>query len=288
MKKLIERLLIFIIGIPAVVVLVLYLPFHRNLAMNLVIVFFSAAGALEFSAMLEKKHIKIPKVESLILGSLIPLAIMLNISFALPQWIVPAAVMAGAGWALMSRIFSRSAEIDTVTNQIIGGFSLLVYPGFFMYWTIKMNVWENPNAILLFIFITFGSDSIAWLAGTLFGANNRGIITVSPNKSVAGFIGGIFGSVLVAVAAVLFFNGALPFYPETSFSSMVLIAVVIGFFTGIAAILGDLAESAMKRSCDFKDSGNLMLGRGGVLDSIDSIAVAAPVFYMLFSCFFNV
>jgi phosphatidate cytidylyltransferase len=286
MKKLIERLLVFLIGIPAVFALVFFLPYYRNLAMNIAAVFFSAMGAVEFSYMLEKKQIVIPKPESFILGSIIPLAFTLFVSFETPKWIIPVIIMTGAGWALLSRVFSRSAEIDAITSQIIGRFSLIIYPGLFICWLVIMSAWENPAAILLFLFITFGNDSIAWLAGSLLGANNRGIITVSPNKSVAGFIGGIFGSVIVALGAVLIFPGFFIQKPETV-SNMAGMAVILGLCTGIAASLGDLAESAIKRSCDFKDSGNFMLGRGGVLDSIDSIAVAAPVFYLVFSILFK-
>jgi len=282
MKKLIERLLIFFIGIPAVSALVLVLHFNNNLALNLAATFFSAVGAVEFSSMLEKKHIRISKIESFILGAIAPLAVTLHVSFYLPEWIVLTLIMAGAGWALMSGIFSRGPEIDKVINKVIGGFSLLIYPGFFMYWLIKMSSWGNPAVILLFLFITFGSDSIAWLAGNLFGANNRGIIAVSPNKSIAGFIGGSAGSVLVAVCAALIYPAVYMSETAVSASNLFLYAVIIGFCTGIAAMLGDLAESAIKRSCDFKDSGNFVLGRGGVLDSIDSITVAAPVFYFLY------
>jgi phosphatidate cytidylyltransferase len=288
MKKLIERLLIFIIGLPAVFVLVICLPFYHNLALNITVIFFSAMGAVEFSSMLEKKQIVIPRLESFILGSIIPLTLALFISVRLPEWIIPAIIMTSAGWALLSRVFSRSTEIDTITNQIIGRFSLIIYPGLFISWIVIMGAWENPAAILLFLFITFGNDSIAWLFGTLFGANNRGIIPVSPNKSIAGFIGGILGSVIVAVgAAILFPNIFTYLNREISFYNMAGLAAVLGVCTGIAASLGDLGESAMKRSCDFKDSGNFMLGRGGVLDSIDSISAAAPVFYLLFSVLFK-
>ena len=283
-KKIIERLLIFFIGLPVVIGIVIYLPFYKNLAMNIVVIIFSGIGAIEFSSMLAKKNIINSKIESFILGALAPIAITLQISFELPQWIVFVIIMAGAGWVLLSRIFSRSTEIENIVYQIVGGFSLLVYPGYFMYWLIKMSGWKNPGVILLFLLISFGSDSAAWLFGSLFGKNNRGFIAVSPNKSIAGFLGGILGSVIIAVSALLIFPSVFtagkPEIPPAS--ALLHIAIIIGFFTGIAAILGDLAESAIKRSCDSKDSGNLMLGRGGVLDSIDSIAAAAPVFYFLF------
>ena len=301
MKKIIERLLVFFIGVPAIFCLVLFLPQFNNLALNLVVVFFSSLGAVELSAMLEKKNIKISKVESYILGAFIPLSLTLVISVGLSVWIAILSVIAAMIWALISRIFSRKTEIETITNKVIGCFSLLVYPGFFMGFIILMSGWGNPAATLLFLLITFANDSLAWLFGTLFGANNKGIITVSPNKSIAGFIGGIFGSIIIVICAAYFFPSVFTVkgltlsefinnkhFLSSAFSGQILVpAIILGLCAGIAAILGDLAESAMKRSCDFKDSGNFMLGRGGVLDSIDSIAVAAPVFFLLFIYFFN-
>jgi len=286
MKKIIERLLVFFIGIPLVVCIVLLLPYYKNLVLNIIAVVMSGLGAVEFSSMLEKKLIRVPKIESFILGSLAPLAVLLNTSAGFPGWTVNVIIMSGAGLALLSGVFSRSSEIETVLNKAIGGFSLLVYPGFFMYWLVKMTMWENPAAILLFLSVCFASDSLAWLFGSLFGANNRGIIAVSPNKSIAGFAGGLAGAVLVAGCAALIFPAAFPVNEAYSSSSLIFIAMIIGFCTGIAAMLGDLAESAIKRSCDVKDSGNMMLGRGGILDSIDSIVVAAPIFYMMYYLLF--
>jgi len=294
MKKIIERLLIFIIGLPVILAIILFLPFFNNLAMNIIVVVLSGIGAVEFSSMLKKKQINISKFESFVLGALAPTAATLHVSLGFSQWLVIGICMAGAGWALMSGIFSRSGEIEAVINKVIGSFSLLVYPGFFIYWLIKMNFWGNSYAILLFLFMTFSCDSLAWLFGMLFGQNNRGLIAVSPNKSIVGFIGGLLGPVILSVVTALFFSQI--FYLKTDYSigqintstSLLLLAILLGLCTGIAAIFGDLAESAIKRSCDFKDSGNLILGRGGVLDSMDSVAVAAPVYYLFYSqLFFN-
>jgi len=285
MKKLIERLLIFFLGVPAVFALVYFFTFMRSLPLNIIVIIFSGLGAIEFSQMLEKKQMRLSKAESFILGILAPLAVTLTVSFNFPDWVIPLILMTGSGWVLMSRVFSRKTEMENVIYRLTGGFSVMIYPGFFMYWIIKMSAWENPAAILLFLFVTFGSDSVAWLLGSLLGANNRGIIPVSPNKSIAGFIGGLLGSCIVAAAAALLFPFIFPNNYD-SVSTFVLLAALLGFCTGIAGMLGDLAESAIKRSCDFKDSGNMMLGRGGILDSIDSIAAAAPVFYVLFKIIF--
>ncbi|MCL2174726.1 MAG: phosphatidate cytidylyltransferase [Treponema sp.] len=292
MNKIVERLLIFFIGLPAVIAIVLFLPYRNSLALNLVVVFFSAFGAVELSAMLVKKEIKISKIESGILGALIPASLTLFFSVK-SSTLFLVLIIAGFLWVFLSRVFSNKRQINDIAKKILGSLALFIYPGFFTGFIVLMSIWGNPSAILLFLFITFGNDSLAWLFGTLFGKNNRGIIAVSPNKSIAGFIGGIIGSVLVAAIAALFFpsifstNELLVLNIKHEPVSSILIPVIIlGFCTGIATTLGDLAESAIKRSCDFKDSGNLMLGRGGVLDSIDSIAIAAPVFFLLFTYFF--
>jgi phosphatidate cytidylyltransferase len=85
------------------------------------------------------------------------------------------------------------------------------------------------------------------------------------------------------MAGVLFFPAAfaprlLPPLPS---------GLILGFLLGAAASLGDLVESALKRSSGVKDSGSIIPGRGGVLDSIDSIAFAAPVFYAVYRILFG-
>ena len=104
------------------------------------------------------------------------------------------------------------------------------------------------------------------------------VTPVSPNKTLVGFIAGFCTSIGVAVLTKLTVPDFVPmFYPV-----MVLIGGIIGFTT----ILGDLVESALKRSSQLKDTGNLIPGRGGVLDSLDSALLSAPVFYFLMKIFY--
>jgi phosphatidate cytidylyltransferase len=285
MKRLLSRLLIFFIGVPFFFAVIFLLPFNRHLIFNILSTLYAACTAVELSAMLEKKNIYVCKTEAFILGILAPLTATLTVSFNFPQWIIPLLIMAGASWALISRIFTYSKYKETVINNVAGCFLLMIYPAFFIFWIIEMSIWENSGAIFLFLIIVFLNDSTAWLTGRLFGKNNRGLFAVSPNKSIAGFAGGLTTAVVICIGAALLFPSVF----NNSHGSPVSLPLVIllGFSTGIIATLGDLAESAIKRSCDVKDSGSLMAGRGGLLDSVDSIAAAAPVFFLLYSVFFN-
>jgi phosphatidate cytidylyltransferase len=80
-------------------------------------------------------------------------------------------------------------------------------------------------------------------------------------------------------------------YIPEAFTSPVISSIpagaILGFCAGAAASLGDLGESAIKRSAGVKDSGSLILGRGGALDSIDSLLLAAPVYYILYEVLFQ-
>jgi phosphatidate cytidylyltransferase len=278
MKKIIQRFLIFLFGLPLLALLVVMFPQKNHLALNLLVAVFSSLGALEFSGMLKRKNLVIAVPEALILGALGPLAVAGTVSFGLNGSLIPAALVLGASWFLVSGVFSRGEHFENFAGRMAAGLSALIYPGLFLGWIILMAL--RPQAdrvILVFFLLTFANDSAAWAAGMLFGKNNRGIFPASPNKSAAGFAGGFAASILAGVLAARFM-------PE-AFSSPRLPApvpgIILGFCSALAGSLGDLGESVMKRSAGIKDSGTLIPGRGGVLDTIDSIALAAPVYYGL-------
>ncbi|MDR1252410.1 MAG: phosphatidate cytidylyltransferase [Treponema sp.] len=290
MKKMLQRLLIFFIGLPLVVFVVCFLPYFHHLALNLTVIVFSALGAAELAAILEKKGLRVPKTEAMILGALLPAAETLALSLNWDDWVTTAFFAAGVFWILVSVVFFRLKDMDRCVNRIAAGFTVLIYPGFLLEWIIKMGGWERAEIIIIvFLLSVMGNDSTAWAAGMLLGRGNRGIIPASPNKSVAGFIGGTIASIAVGAGAALLFPGVfVPRFDSVFFiSSAPCAGIILGLLSGIAAALGDLSESAIKRSSGSKDSGHIMPGRGGVLDSIDSITLAAPVFYLVFSLLFK-
>jgi phosphatidate cytidylyltransferase len=299
-KKLLERLLIFLIGVPLFAALVLFLPQKNHLALNLVVILLSALGSAELADMLNKKKLPINRWEALILGGLLPAIETIRVSFftadsRLEELSGVFTVRANApgldisilileailAWILISRIFVPQNKLDDGLARIASGITVASYPGLFLLPLIRMSSLHRAEPVLLvFLLIVFGNDSAAWAAGMLFGKNNRGVIPASPNKSVAGFIGGFAASLAVGILAVRFAPASF------KCSSPLLSGAILGLLTGAAAALGDLAESVMKRSAGVKDSGNIIPGRGGVLDSLDSVAFAAPIFYGLYRLLF--
>ena len=283
MKKIFQRLIVFFVGFPVVLSIILFLPQYNHLCLNFLITVFSVIGAMEFRNILRHKNLDISLPETIILSAISPAAWTLVVCFGVSGNIVPGAFILGASWLIISRIFSNKEKLDSYINRTTAGFAVMIYPGLFLAWIIRMAVFHDAGIVIFIYFlIALLNDAIAWVTGVLFGKNNRGLVAASPNKSVAGFIGGIAASVLTGIVAVVLIPGAF----TSQVMPSVLAGIFLGFGAGIAAILGDLGESALKRSAGVKDSGSLILGRGGALDSIDSLALAAPVFFILYRILF--
>lgn len=138
--------------------------------------------------------------------------------------------------------------------------------------------WVHPDAgrssliLALTIFVPKFGDIGAFFAGTFFGRHKMTPL-LSPKKTWEGFAGGMAAAVLVAVGVSL----VVPL-----FRGGMMEAAAFGLVLGVAGVLGDLAESLVKRDGGAKDAANSIPGFGGLLDVIDSILFAAPVAYFWF------
>jgi phosphatidate cytidylyltransferase len=127
-------------------------------------------------------------------------------------------------------------------------------------------------ALALAIFVPKFCDVGAYFTGRFLG-RHKATPVLSPKKTWEGFAGGLAAS----VATALVIGRLGPVFPGGDLAW--LSAVAFGVVVGLVGILGDLAESLVKRDCQKKDSSQVMPGFGGVLDVVDSIVFAAPVVY---------
>jgi phosphatidate cytidylyltransferase len=124
---------------------------------------------------------------------------------------------------------------------------------------------SGPQMVLWLVFLVIAADIGAFFIGRGFGKRKLAP-QVSPGKTWEGAIGGLITVALVAWTAALHFE--LPVGPSIAF----------GCAVGIFSVVGDLTESMFKRSAGLKDSGALLPGHGGILDRIDSVTAAAPLY----------
>jgi phosphatidate cytidylyltransferase len=127
------------------------------------------------------------------------------------------------------------------------------------------GVARGPFIVLWLILMVCAADIGAYFAGRAFGKRKLAP-RVSPGKTWAGAVGGLAMVALIAAGGALYFG--LP----------TLSVVVFGCGVGIFSIIGDLTESMFKRAAALKDSGTLLPGHGGLLDRIDSVTAAAPLY----------
>jgi phosphatidate cytidylyltransferase len=279
-SNILQRLLLFFIGLPAVLAMILLLPQFNHGAAVAMIVAFCGGCALELSRLFKARGIAASPAAFIALGSGIPasayLGTLLGGGSALAGASLALALAAGAGLVALFVPFAFAAadDIKEVLPRANALSFAAAYPGLLGAFIVLIA--SEPRyataSLISFCIIAFGNDSLAWLVGSTLG-RRRGIVAVSPNKSVAGFIGGMGGSVAAAFGC-----GAL--FPEAAAGPW-WAALLFGLAVGAAVIVGDLFESALKRSAGIKDSGSVVPGRGGFLDTFDSLLFAAPVFYGL-------
>ncbi len=123
--------------------------------------------------------------------------------------------------------------------------------------------------IIYVLLVVIAADVGAYFAGRAWGKSKLAV-NVSPGKSWAGFWGGLAASQALALLVAQFWPGGLPIG--------LLPFMILSGVTSLASVLGDLLESMIKRHEGVKDSGKLLPGHGGLMDRLDSITAAVPVF----------
>lgn len=266
-KNLALRLLVAAVAIPTII----FLIFYGGDAFLYFVLFLATVGMYEFLSHVPSGGKFSPPVVVTFLGGLAAVALSLTgypilAIYCLIGAVLISGLLISCGREATDILFNRLMYLNYGLIYIA-----LLYP--FIYLIRSDAVWMEPSDGGWWLFYLIGSiwmgDSSALLFGSQLGKRKLAP-TVSPNKTIAGFVGGFAGIILISILFKLFW------LTETAWYHFLILTVLIGTF----GQLGDLVESLWKRGIGIKDSSNLIPGHGGFLDRFDSLLYAAPVVYV--------
>lgn len=195
--------------------------------------------------------------------------------FQTTPWLWPALIATGVAWWLLACVWLRHfafAAAPTNENRnlkLLAG-AFVVFPA----WVAALSIHGSPSHghvwAFLAMLLVWAADTGAYFAGSWFGKGKRKLAPqISPGKTWVGVYGAFVTSALVAAVA-----GWLLDVHDMRLLGLVVVTIV----TVASSIIGDLLESLMKRHANVKDSGALFPGHGGLLDRLDSVFAALPIF----------
>ena len=260
MNSHVKRWITGIIAVPLLIAIILYGSF---LLFSIVIVLLIAGGVFEYNSMVFKGKYWWEKTEGLLLAFLIPLSAYLGglqLMFATVTFSFIVVFL-----LFLLRAKDGLAEFASLARVVFG----FMYIPLLISYIILLRCSENGITWVFFVIIAaFAGDTSAFYAGKSLGKTKL-IPAISAGKTVEGAIGSIVGTVLVCLLfKVLFFHDL-----------SIVHAIILGFMGSIVGQLGDLCESALKRTSMVKDSGFFLPGHGGILDRLDSLIFMIPFVY---------
>jgi len=180
------------------------------------------------------------------------------------------ALLVGCAGVVAWRVVDERIE-NTLADSLASMFTLMWIPFLASFFVLMEQAEDGWIRVFIVIVAVTGNDTGALSAGMAFGKHKMAP-RVSPNKTWEGFAGGVvLGTVAAAVLAYFLLDGNW------------VVGALAGAAAAVAGVIGDLAESAIKRDISVKDMSSFLPGHGGILDRIDSMLVAAPAAYVVFA-----
>ena len=237
---------------------------------GLVVIAFTVVGLIEFYYLIEKDNIKPQKILGTAVGIVLTV-LNLCVAFTILDFKYLILILPLTTLIFIFELFRKKENSLMNVAVTLLGITYIALP-FSMLLYFPLTKTHNELLLSFFIFL-WTSDTMAYVVGSMFGKHPL-FKRISPKKTIEGTIGGIIFTVIAAIILS-------KFYIDYSLSQWLIFSGVVA----VTGILGDLVESAFKRSIDQKDSGTLFPGHGGLLDRFDSVLIAAP-FALIYIKFF--
>jgi phosphatidate cytidylyltransferase len=168
-------------------------------------------------------------------------------------------------WVVRAQQGSAVDALNHAALRLLAGW-LILAPAWGA--VVYLHSTAGPWWVLYLVFLIAAADSGAYFVGRRLG-RRRLASNISPGKTLEGVAGGLLAVAILAISVALLADFSRP-----------LGFVVLSMITALVSVLGDLTESVVKRRAGLKDSGSIVPGHGGILDRVDSITAAAPVFVL--------
>lgn len=226
--------------------------------------FFMVGVIFEFSKLINYKSII-----SYLLILVPPLFFVASNTFSEKRMLLLLAVTLACSVRLIFQLFQKKTNVPKITlDKIDITLRYVIFPFYFLAILPFIDAIYTPMISIAMLILIWVNDSFAFLVGKNFGKRKL-FESISPKKTIEGFIGGLIFSLITAF--VISLNN--PVFSVINWLSIALITSVFG-------TIGDLVESKFKRQAGVKDSGTIMPGHGGLLDRLDSVLFVAPFVYL--------
>lgn len=264
-----QRELSALVAIPAVLAILWLAPAW---AFGSLVALLALATLAEFYRLAERSGAPVPKWIALAVAAA-------TLAAAVVPTPSPSGLTVAGGLSAAAALFAVTLMVSGISvGQALSGtavtalgFPMIVFPCCALIWLDRASLGGassrfGPRLIIFLLLTIWGCDSFAYYVGRTFGRHKLAP-EISPKKTIEGSIGGLVGSVGIAVGAAMLF---LPEFRPAE-------AAVVGGLASSAGQIGDLVESMFKRGAGVKDSGHFLPGHGGFYDRVDSLLFAAPV-----------
>jgi phosphatidate cytidylyltransferase len=275
-SELTRRILFAVIAAPASIAIV----YFGDWALTILLSVLAALAAWELFRMAQATGALPFDLAGICLAALCPIAVHAQRRgiYSLSLTLIVAMVLL----LFASAIWLRGPNGKPLSSVAITAFgvmyaSLFSYIYALRYHDYAVGAGAGTILVLLPVLLTWGTDIGAYVFGRTFGRRKL-IPSVSPGKTVEGALGGLVSAVVICLVYVRFL-----LMPYAQLALTLQGAILFAILISVAAQIGDLAESLLKREAGVKDSSHIIPGHGGVLDRFDSLLFVMPIAFLLLS-----